>query len=343
MRRFTLDTTMMAIVVMTLLAHYLVNYTAQKQVPKKEYLWRAIVCVTEHSTSPRLTAVWWVQAGLREADVVQIPVQALIGYQTAEKTPTLASLYQTPHFVNYLRRFTRYALGLPAPKVIECPLEALLGHTVGQAPVSFFIPENTMLVLDHKSVFYGRGTHRLSISELRELWSGYSFWGGEWGRLQRQRLILQTIVHLTASNEELPEPLLWLAYLRYSQVHYFTVPGSRGNSWMGPHDDVIRISPASFQATARRLREKDKRSDVRVRLCFSPKVPLATQQQITEEIFDMGFSVYVDDGSSGCRTGSIRAIENLPGDVKQLQAVVQRHAQWGGYCQQGAEVLIMVQ
>lgn len=342
MRRFTVDHVMLCAVVMTLFAHYVVSYLSGVQRHEKERLWRAVVCITDQSTPPKLSAVLWMQAGASEADVVQIPANALVGEETEEHTPTLASLYRTSHFLATLRRFVRYALGLPVERVVQCSLEELLDHAVGDDNVSIVLPNDMLVVFEHRSIFYGRGKHLLDRSRLRELWSGYSFWGGEWGRLQRQRVILQTILRNTASSEHKPESLLWLAHLQRRKVHYLSVPGTRRNKWVGSDYDAVQVTPTSFNTIARQLREKDRRSDVRVHLCFSPKVPPVTQQRTIEELLDKGFSVTVAEQASGCAKGNIRATENLPEDLEQVLAVIRGHARWSSYCQEGKEVHVVV-
>ncbi len=344
MRRLTFDQAMLGVVAAVLLTHYIVRYVEGAQRREKERLWRAVVCITDQSTSSsKLTAILWIQAGTKEANVLQIPASVLVGEETEQHTPTLASLYTTPHFLATLRRFVRYSLGLPVETIIQCSLEELLDHTVGSGNVSIVLPNDVLVVFEHRSIFYGRGKHLVDKSRLRELWSGYSFWGGEWSRLQRQRVILQAILSNTAFSKHKPGSLLWLTHLQRRKVHYLSVPGTRRNKWVGSDHDAIQISPTSFNTVARWLRDKDRRSDVQVRLCFSPKVPSVTQRRIVEEVLDKGFSVTVVSQSTGCQERTTRATTNLSEDMEQLRSVVQRYARWGGWCQWGAEVHVMVQ
>ena len=340
-----LDTRLALVVpiALTLCIHYTVQYTSTSGSRSKERMWRAVVCVVDHDTSPALTAIWWLQIGRREADLVQIPVQALIDRQTGEHTPTLGSLYGTPDFAPFLRYFVRYALGLPTQSVIECNLQDLLDHAVGNRLLTLFIPDNTVVVMDSKSVLYRRGEHSLSKEHLRELWSGYSFWGGEWGRMLRQRLILQAILSERFNENDLPVSLQWLANLRHCKVRYLVIPGTRCSNWSGSADDVVKISPAAFRTTLRRLWQKDERAGVQVYLCFSQTVSSEAQQHIVEEVFDSGYSVVLGDVSSDRCGPAKNAKDSDSTDARSLQAIVQKYARWKRHCEGARTIQVWVE
>lgn len=274
----------------------------QKRAPSTiEPLQRHVICVVDdtiYSLRPTVVTIWWIQSGSTFTDVVQIPVRMIVGTDASGNPVTLESLHDRGEFLKSLRQVLIYGLGLPVPKVSFCSLGSLLSRASLRYPLPLSLDEAYTVLTETDTVVFPIGTIKAAPEEVRCLWSGYTFFGGEWSRMGRQRLIVQALLD---SMREVPRGWEWLSLLRNRKVQFEVPPCTRPVGWKGGVEgDYLCLVPGGFQAAALDLRRREPHSLARVLLCFDVSVVPPARQQVIEQVFNQGYTVYIGTAIRGC-------------------------------------------